>query len=182
MNKQTFLAQLRKGLSSLSEAEREERLLFYSEMIDDRMEEGLSEEEAILGIGSVESLLAQILGDAPTAPKKHTGRLWNTILLILGAPVWFSLLVSAFAAAISLYAALWSVIISLWACFGALVGCALGGILAANKLVDFRLKRLETVVEKHNQVMERTFKLEGQMAEVQHEIVDLKKYHLPMVP
>ena len=135
MNKQTFLAQLRKGMSALSEAEREERLLFYSEMIDDRIEEGLSEEEAILGIGSVDSLLGQILGDAPTAPKKHTGRLWNTILLILGAPVWFSLLVSVFAVAISLYISLWSVIISLWAAFGALAGCALGGILAGTVLL-----------------------------------------------
>ena len=71
-----------------------------------------------------------------------------------------------------------TVLVALLSLCGTLIG-SLGGILAANKLVDFRLKRLETVVEKHNQVMERTFKLEGQMAEVQHEIVDLKKYHQP---
>ena len=72
-----------------------------------------------------------------------------------------------------------TILVALLSLCGTLIG-SLGGILAANKLVDFRLKRLETVVEKHNQVMERTFKLEGQMAEVQHEIVDLKKYHLPV--
>ena len=71
-----------------------------------------------------------------------------------------------------------TVLVALLSLCGTLIG-SLGGILAANKLVDFRLKRLETVVEKHNQVMERTFKLEGQMSEVQHEIVDLKKYHQP---
>ena len=71
-----------------------------------------------------------------------------------------------------------TVLVALLSLCGTLIG-SLGGILAANKLVDFRLKRLEAVVEKHNQVMERTFKLEGQMAEVQHEIVDLKKYHQP---
>ena len=45
MRKQEFLAQLRKALSGLPQDEIEERLTFYGEMIDDRMEEGLSEEE-----------------------------------------------------------------------------------------------------------------------------------------
>ncbi len=43
MNKQAFLTQLRKGLSGLPQEDIEERLAFYSEMIDDRIEEGLSE-------------------------------------------------------------------------------------------------------------------------------------------
>lgn len=47
MNKQEFLVKLRKGLSGLPKEDIEERLTFYSEMIDDRMEEGLSEEEAV---------------------------------------------------------------------------------------------------------------------------------------
>ena len=56
MNKQEFLDRLRKGLSGLPQAEREERLLFYSEMIDDRMEEGLTEEEAVAALGSLEEI------------------------------------------------------------------------------------------------------------------------------
>ena len=47
MGKDAFLAQLRKGLAGLPQKDIEERLTFYSEMIDDRMEEGLSEEEVI---------------------------------------------------------------------------------------------------------------------------------------
>lgn len=42
-------------------------------------------------------------------------------------------------------------------------------------LMEYRLKELEKKVDKHNQVVERTFKLEGQMTEVQHEIQDLKR-------
>ncbi len=42
MTKQEFIAELRKGLSGLPKKELEERLTFYSEMIDDRMEEGLT--------------------------------------------------------------------------------------------------------------------------------------------
>ena len=54
MNKQEFVERLRKGLSGLPQDDIEERLTFYSEMIDDRMEEGLSEEEAVGEIGSVD--------------------------------------------------------------------------------------------------------------------------------
>lgn len=46
-------------------------------------------------------------------------------------------------------------------------------------LLDYRLSQLELKQDKHNQVMERTFRLEGQMAEVQHDIRDLKAYHKP---
>lgn len=41
MSKQEFLAELRKALSGLPQGDIEDRLTFYSEMIDDRMEEGL---------------------------------------------------------------------------------------------------------------------------------------------
>lgn len=47
-------------------------------------------------------------------------------------------------------------------------------------LIDYRVSQLEKKQDKHNNLMERTFKLEGQMKECQHEIVDLKEYHKPM--
>lgn len=49
-------------------------------------------------------------------------------LLVLGAPIWLSLLIAAFAVAFSLYVLLWSVIVSLWAVFVSLAACTLGGI------------------------------------------------------
>ena len=67
MNKQAFLAQLRKGLSGLPREDIEERLTFYSEMIDDRTEEGLSEEEAVSGIGPVDTIISQSIADTPLA-------------------------------------------------------------------------------------------------------------------
>ena len=48
MSKQEFLAQLRKGLSGLPKEDLEERLTFYSEMIDDRIDDGMAEEEAVV--------------------------------------------------------------------------------------------------------------------------------------
>lgn len=46
-------------------------------------------------------------------------------------------------------------------------------------LLNYRLSELEKKQDKHNNLMERTFRLEGKVDEVVHEIVDLKKYHLP---
>jgi len=46
-------------------------------------------------------------------------------------------------------------------------------------LIDYRVSELEKKQDKHNNLIERTFKLEGRMTELQHEIVDLKKFHQP---
>jgi len=42
------------------------------------------------------------------------------------------------------------------------------------KLIAYRLEQLEQKVSKHNQIIERTFKLEGRMNEAEHDIRDLK--------
>ena len=132
MNKKAFLAALEEGISSLPQEERAERLAFYEEMIDDGMEEGLSETEAVAAIGAVPSIVARILADTPSSipsaePKKRLGT-WPLVLLILGSPVWVALLAAAFAVALSLAAALWSVVVALWAVFASLAGCAVGGV------------------------------------------------------
>lgn len=46
-------------------------------------------------------------------------------------------------------------------------------------LLDYRLGQLEKKQDKHNNLMERVFKLEGQVLEAQHDIRDLKAYHKP---
>lgn len=71
-----------------------------------------------------------------------------------------------------------TVLVSVLSLIGTLGG-TFGGIVVASKLMNYRIEQLEKKVEKHNNVVERTFKLEGEMKEVQHEIVDLKGYHKP---
>lgn len=66
-----------------------------------------------------------------------------------------------------------TVIVSLVSLTGTLVG-TFGGIMAANRLTTYRLSQLEKKVEKHNSVMERTYKLEGRMTEAEHDIRDIK--------
>ena len=137
MSKQEFLAELRKGLSGLPHDDIEERLTFYGEMLDDRMEEGLSEEEAVSEIGDVEEIVRQTVADIPLAkiakerirPKRHL-KVWKIVLWALGSPIWLSLGIAAVAVIFALYVSLWAVIVFLWAVFGALAVCAVGSVPA----------------------------------------------------
>lgn len=134
MNKQEFLARLEAHLSELPQKDVQDRIGFYSEMIDDRMEEGSSEEDAIQSIGSTDEIAAQIIEEIPVIkivneqirPKRKM-QAWETVLLILGAPIWLSLLISVFAVILSVYVSAWAAVISLWAVFVSLLACALSG-------------------------------------------------------
>ena len=133
MTKLEFILSLNDRLSGLPKKEVQERLNFYSEMIEDRMEEGLSEQDAVEAVGSVDEIAEQILAENPTPKKQKTKRklkTWEIVLLALGSPIWLSLLIAAVAVIISIYASLWVVVASLWAAFGSLAACAVGGILA----------------------------------------------------
>ena len=66
-----------------------------------------------------------------------------------------------------------TIIVALLGFAGTLVG-SLFGVLAAQKLTQYRLSQLEDKVNRHNNLVERTYVLEGQMTEVQHDIRDLK--------
>ncbi len=67
-----------------------------------------------------------------------------------------------------------TIVVAILSLAGTLAG-SLFGILTANKLSNYRVERLEEKVNKHNQVIERTYRLEGQMLEVQHDIRDIKE-------
>lgn len=71
-----------------------------------------------------------------------------------------------------------TIIVALVSFAGTVIG-TIGGIIAANKLVTYRLEQLEKKVDLHNNAVERLFKVEGQLLEAQHDIKDLKAYHRP---
>lgn len=70
-----------------------------------------------------------------------------------------------------------AIIVAVLGFAGTLAG-SLFGVLAAQKLTQYRLGQLEEKVNKHNNLVERTFKLEGRMDEAEHDIKDLKKFHI----
>ena len=140
MNKQVFLARLEEGLSGLPADDVAERLAFYVEMIDDRVEEGLSEEDAVAQIGPVSRIVEQTVEETPMAklvrervkPKRRL-QAWEVVLLVLGSPLWVSLLIAGFAVLFAIYVVIWAVLISLWAadaaCAVASVTALAGGVL-----------------------------------------------------
>lgn len=157
MTKLKFLLELEKQLSALPQQDIEEQLTFYCEMIEDRVEEGFSEEEAVAQIGSVEEIAAQILAehgssepislevtavDAETVPDEEntvqneakpvkSRKTWEIALLAVGSPLLFSLLIAALAVVFFVWISLWAVVVSLWAVFVSLAACAIALPVAA---------------------------------------------------
>lgn len=75
-----------------------------------------------------------------------------------------------------------SIAVALLGFAGTLLG-SLFGILAAQKLTQYRIVKLEEKTtqqeDRHIILKERTTRLEGRMDEAEHDILDLKKYHKP---
>lgn len=123
MTRHEFTEKLREGLTGLPQSDIEERAAFFSEMIDDLMEDGMSEEEAVAHIGPVEEVIRQIVSETPLSKlvrervraRRKPGALM-IILLVLGSPVWISVLLVILAAVLCVYITLWSLVIALWAC------------------------------------------------------------------
>ena len=138
MSKTEFLKRLKKAMSGFPKDEMQERLAFYAEMIDDRMEEGLTEDEAVAQMSQINEIVAQSVADIPLTKlvrekikperRRSAGQL---LLIILGFPLWFPLLISAVAVVLSLYVVLWALLISLWAIEVSLCVCAAMGIVYA---------------------------------------------------
>jgi hypothetical protein len=59
---------------------------------------------------------------------------------------------------------------------GSAIG-TIGGILASQKLTNYRLEQLEKKVDKHNNVIERVFKLEAHEESVNDKLEYLESLH-----
>ncbi len=103
MKKDEFLSELKSRLNGLPKEDIDERVSFFEEAIDDRMADGLSEEEAINDLGGIDEVVKQIASETKMSslvkerikPKKVSPLI--IVLLVLGFPLWFPLLVTAFA-------------------------------------------------------------------------------------
>lgn len=138
MTKHEFLEELKELLleRGLSAGEAEKSIEFYAEMIDDRIEDGMSEKEATAALGSINEIADKILYDTPLAilvkskmkQKKETQK--NSTLLIilavLGSPIWLSLFIALLAVFISFYVVVGSLILSV---FTVVFAVGLSGIL-----------------------------------------------------
>ena len=137
MTKQDFLLSLQGRLSKyIPKTEVKERLSFYDEMINDLIEEGLSEAEAVSKIGSVDDIVSQILTELPPdkiiqdgAKKKR--KFLEIAILAISSPLWASLLIAGFAIVLALYISMWAIVASLWSVVLSFVVFGTAGIIYA---------------------------------------------------
>jgi len=140
MNKKQFLKALNRRLRKLTNPERAGYIDFYSELIDDNIENGKSEEEAVAMLGNIDDIAVRILSETTSdAAKSSLSMGTKTAILIalfLGSPIWVSLLAALFAVVVSLLAATAAIIVSLFAASFALAIALIGGIVSFAFLVS----------------------------------------------
>ena len=115
MTKADFLRLLERALMQLSEEERQKNLEYYSELLDDMMEEGMTEAEATAKLGSPNQIAQSILQEMPlgklvsTRMKPKSG--WTPLAIVLavvGSPVWVPLLLAGVAVVLALFVSIWA--------------------------------------------------------------------------
>ncbi|MBQ8732591.1 MAG: DUF1700 domain-containing protein [Oscillospiraceae bacterium] len=129
MNREEFLQRIRQELSDLPLADLEPSLDYYREMIADRMEEGIPEEEGVAALGDPRVIAAEIratLSESGAPAGKGHSRLpgWAIVLLAVGSPLW----IAAAAVLLAVYITLWAVVVVFWAaelCLGVGALCGL---------------------------------------------------------
>ena len=137
MDKYDFLLALEARLEGLPEADRQASLDFYSEMLDDLVEGGMTEAEAVASLGSPEAIAEEILLEMPLPKlvkakmKKRRLSGLEITLLAVGFPIWLPIGIALLAVVFAIYISLWAVVISLYAANVAMAACAPTGIAAA---------------------------------------------------
>ena len=111
MTKNEYLKMLKRELRPIKRAEREKSLAYFGELIEDRMEDGIPEETAVSELESVTDAAQRIISEASAQgflkPKRSV---WEIILLVLGFPLWFPLLLTVAIVVFTMYAVVWILI------------------------------------------------------------------------
>ena len=135
MNKQQFLNALAEALKKLPREERYRTLSYYDELIDDRVEDGQNEDAVVESLGSPAEVAQSILGVEEEQPEhrpaSRAARVWIIVLLVLGFPLWGSLLLTAAVLVLVLYILLYLPIVILGALSIGFLGGSVLGIVGA---------------------------------------------------
>ena len=148
MTKLEFLHELLRSLSALPENERDKAYAFYSEIIDDSMEDGMSEEEAVGKLGSVDEIVERIVSEIPmtvlikSRVEKRNKDLFTVVLLVLGFPVWFPVLISVLCVLLAAFIVFWIAALVLWIVFTACAAAAVSGFAGLATVPGFGAKLL----------------------------------------
>lgn len=144
MTKNEFLTELRNNLKGLPSDEIEDRINFYEEMINDRMDEGKSEEEAVADIGTTDEAVRTIASQTKMSTlvkeKMKTKRSISggvLLLLALGFPLWFPLFLTLTILALVGYFLTWILVIVTYSTeAGLLAGIGAGTVGVIASIID----------------------------------------------
>ncbi len=136
-----FLLELKNRMAHLPLTESGKVLSYYSESLQDRIEDGMSEEEAIKSIESIDQIVKNIEAEIPLSAvvkdkvkTKTKNTNVNTVLLVLvlvlSSPIWIPILAVIFALAIAFYAVLWTIPIIIGSLYVSLFPIAISGIFS----------------------------------------------------
>lgn len=136
MTRDEFLNRLGELLACLPADQVKETQEFYAEAIADRMEDGMTETEAVAAMGTPGEVAEATLDELPAVPRaiartkrKSTALLW--VLAIVGSPVWIPLLLAFVAVAAAVYICIWVLALCVWIVAAAFGGAGLVGLLFA---------------------------------------------------
>ena len=112
MNKKEFLSSLKKHLHLLGDKDSDRFIESYAAMIEDYQEDGYSEQEAVQQVGQPAMIAEGIMKEqgiktvqVPTFGEKAT----RLSILILGFPLWGSILATVFLLILSVYMVIWCI-------------------------------------------------------------------------
>lgn len=136
MTRDEFLGRLGELLACLPAEQVEETKAFYAEAIADRMEDGMTEEEAVAAMGTPGEAAEATLDELPAVPRaiartrrRSTALLW--VLTIVGSPVWVPLLIAFAAVAVTIYICIWVLALCVWVVAVALGSAGIAELLFA---------------------------------------------------
>lgn len=135
MNRKQFLRRIKREFRGVPQNEIKALMEYFDESISERMDRGMSEAEAVAALGSPEEAAARIIEEMPVEfrknVKKESGfmRGAKIIMIVLGSPVWLSVLIAIFAVLLALAAVYASVVISLFAAAAATAIGVLGSVV-----------------------------------------------------
>ncbi len=144
MSKEEFIKELKDRLTENNIPGADQMIEFYEEAIADRIEDGMSEEEAVAAMEDADSIVKAAKLDKPITSlmadrvkERHEDAKNNghgaafVVLTILGFPVWFPLLVAFLSIIFALYISMWAVVVSIYAVEISFAATSIGALVTS---------------------------------------------------
>lgn len=120
MNKNDFLKKLSVLIDDLPKVEKDRILTFYSETLEDHIEEGMTQEEAVASLEDVHEIAEKILMESHIVQRdrmdsgKNQKKTTNRILLLIGSPLWVPILFTCYLLALTAYLLVWVTVVVMY--------------------------------------------------------------------